>query len=40
MTDEPMKNFGHLVKHWKQLSKLMDKITESGLAIAKKIGES
>lgn len=39
MTDVPMKNFGALVKHWKQLSKFMDKITESGLAIAKKLGE-
>lgn len=40
MTNEPMKNLGPLIKHWKQLSKLMDKITESGLAIAKKLGES
>lgn len=39
MTDIPMKNFGALVKHWKQLAKTLEKITEFGLSIAKKIGE-
>ena len=40
MTDVPMKNFGALVKDWKQLLKFMDKIIKSGLVIAKKIGEA